>query len=136
MIRGRGSKSTLRDWLLILFLLLDDVAALALIFLVLWWFKVSIPLWAAIILGLLVGTFAFIIHKVVIPSFHKKQVTGAEGMIGLEGEVVEPLRPLGLIRVAGEYWKAESVDGDIVCGESVEILRLNRLVLEVRRKSQ
>jgi len=129
-------KRTIKDWLIVLILLLDEVAAVVLVLLVLWFFKIRIPLWIAIVAALLLGAFAFIVHKVVIPSFHMKQVTGSEGMIGLEGEVIQPLTPTGVVRVEGEYWKAKSVDDDIPAGESVEVLRLNKLVLEVKRKEQ
>ena len=129
-------KSTVRDWLKVLILLLDEAAAVVLVLLVLWFFQIRIPLWMAIVFALLLGAFAFIIHKVVIPSFHTKQVTGSEGMIGLEGEVIESLTPHGVVRVEGEYWKAKSVDDEIPAGESVEILGLNKLVLEVKRREQ
>ena len=75
-------------------------------------------------------------QKVIIPSFHKKKVTGSEGMIGLEGEVIEPLTPVGVIMVSGEYWKAKSVDEDIPAGEEVEILGLAELTLTVRLKDR
>ena len=127
-------KRSIKDWLLVLVLLLDEAAAVVLVLLVLWFFEISIPLSVAIVIALLLGTFVFITHKVIIPSFHKKQVTGSEGMIGLEGEVIEPLTPVGVIRVEGEYWKTKSVGEDIAAGEEVEILRINRLILEVKRK--
>ena len=127
-------KGTLKDWLKVFILLLDEVAVVVLVLLALWFFKISIPLWVAIVVALLLGTLAFIIPKVVIPSFHMKQVTGSEGMIGLEGEVVEPLAPSGVVYVEGEYWKAKCVGERIPAGESVEVLGLNKLVLEVRRK--
>ena len=129
-------KGTIKDWLIVLVLLLDDVAALVLVLVVLWFFKIKISLPVAIALALVFGTFIFIIHKAIIPSLHRKKVTGSEGMIGLEGKVVEPLTPVGVIMVGGEYWKAKSVDEDIVAGEDVEILGLSRLILEVKRKGQ
>ena len=129
-------KRKIKDWLIVLILLLDEVAAVVLVLLVLWFFQIRIPLWVAIVLALLLGAFAFIVHKVIIPSFHVRQVTGSEGMIGLEGEVIEPLTPTGVVRVADEYWKAKSVDDDIPAGENVEVLRLNKLILEVKRKEQ
>ncbi len=129
-------KSNVKDWLIVLVLLLDDAAALLLVLLVLWVFGIKIPLWVAIVIALLLGTFAFITHKVIIPSFHKKKVTGSEGMIGLEAEVIEPLTPVGVIRVEGEYWKAKSVGENIAVGEEVEILGLDRLTLMVKRKDQ
>jgi membrane-bound ClpP family serine protease len=129
-------KRSVKDWLTLLILLLDEVAAVALVLLVLWFFRIKIPLSVAIVIALLLGAFVFITHKVVIPSFHKKKVTGSEGMIGLEGKVVEPLTPFGVIRVEGELWRAKSVDEDIPAGEEVEILGLKKLTLEVKRKDK
>ena len=129
-------KRSIKDWLMVLVLLLDEVAAFGLVLLVLWFFRIRIPFAVAILIALLLGTFAFLTHKVIIPSFHKKQVTGSEGMIGLEGEVIEPLTPFGVVRVEGEYWKAKSTDDDIAAGEDVEILELKKLILEVKRKDK
>lgn len=129
-------KSTVADWLKVFVLLLDEAAAVVLVLLVLWFFQIRIPLWVAIVFALLLGAFAFVVHKVVIPTFHTKQVTGSEGMIGLEGEVIESLTPHGVVHVGGEYWKAKSVGDDISAGEGVEVLRLNKLVLEVKRREQ
>ena len=127
---------TIKGWLLILVLLLDDVVALVLVFLVLWFLGIKISLPIVIVIALLLGTFAFITHKVIKPSFHKKKVTGSEGMIGLEGEVIESLMPVGVIRIKGEYWKAKAVGENIAVGEEVEILGLNGLTLMVRLKDQ
>jgi len=127
-------KSTIKDWLIVLVLLLDEAVALGLVLLVLWFFRIRISLPIVIVIALLLGTFVFITHKVIIPSFHKKKVTGSEGMIGLEGEVIEPLTPFGVIRVGGEYWKAKSVGENIAVGEEVEILGMNGLTLMVKRK--
>lgn len=129
-------KRTIKDWLIILVLLLDDAAALVLLLLVLWFFGIEIPLPITIVIALLLGTLVFIIHKAVIPALHKKKITGSEGMIGLKGEVIEPLKPVGVIRVGDEYWKAKSVDEDIAAGEEVEILGLNGLTLMVKPKEE
>lgn len=129
-------KRTIKDWLIFLVLLLDEVAALVLVLLVLSVFNIRIPLWVTVVIALLLGGFAFMIHKVIIPSFHKKPVTGSEGMLGLEGTVIESLTPFGVIRIEGEYWKAKSVDENIAVGGEVEILRLNKLTLEVKCKEK
>lgn len=129
-------KRTIKDWLIFLVLLLDEAVALVLVLLVLSFFNIRIPLWVTVVIALLLGGFAFAVHKVIIPSFHKKRVTGSEGMIGLEGTVIKPLTPFGLIRIEGECWRAKSVGENIAVGEEVEILRLNRLTLEVKCKEQ
>jgi membrane-bound ClpP family serine protease len=127
---------SIKDWLIVGLLLLDEVAALVLVLLVLWFFKIRISFEIVIVIALLLGTFVFITHKVIIPSFHKRKVTGSEGMIGLEGEVIEPLAPVGVVRVEGELWKAKAVGEDISAGEDVEILGLKKLTLEVKRKDK
>ncbi len=129
-------KRTIKDWLIVLVLLLDEAVALVLVLLVLSFFDIRVPLWVTVVIALLLGGLAFMVHKVIIPSFHKKRVTGSEGMIGLEGTVIESLTPFGLIRIEGEYWKAKSVDENIAVGEEVEVLRLNKLTLEVKYKEQ
>ena len=123
-----------KAWLIILVSLVDDIVILAVIGLALWYFKVSFPLWAWIVIGLVLVGFIFVRTWAVLPALRRKKITGAEGMIGQSGEVVEPLTPDGVIRFGVEYWKAKSVDGDIEIGEDVEILRIERLRLEVRRK--
>jgi len=131
-----SSKRTIKDWLKVTVLLLDEAIAIALVLGLLWFFKVRIPLWTAVVVALLLGGIGFIIHKLVIPTFHARQVTGSGGMVGHVGEVIEPLTPSGVIRIEGEYWKARSVDGDVAAGESVEILGLDKLTLEVKHKAE
>jgi len=129
-------KRSIKDWLIILVLLLDEAVVVALVFLVLWVLGIEIPLPIIIVMALLLGAFVFVIHKAVIPSFRKKRITGSEGMIGLKGEVIEPLTPVGVVQVGGEYWKAKSIGENIAVGEEVEILALDGLKLMVRLKDR
>jgi len=129
-------KRTVKDWLVILVVLLDEVIVVALVFLALWLLGVEIPLPVIIVTALLLGGIIFITYKLVIPALHKKRITGSDGMIGLEGTVIEPLTPVGAVRVEGENWKAKSVGENIAVGEEVEILGLDGLTLRVSRKSQ
>ena len=129
-------KGKIKDWLKVLVLLLDEAVAVVVVLLILRAFKITIPLPIMIAAGLVLGALVFIIHKALIPTFHRKKITGSEGMIGLEGEVIEPLTPVGTIRVGSEYWKAKSVDEDIEAGEEVEILGVAGLTLKVRLKEQ
>ena len=128
-------KSTVKDWLKVLVLLLDEAAVVAVVFIILWALDIKIPLPVVIPVALVLGALVFIIHKAVIPTFHKKRITGSEGMIGLKGEVTQPLIPIGTIRVGSEYWKARTVGENIAIGEEVEILGLEGLTLKVKHKS-
>ena len=133
-VDSKPLKRTVIDGLKVLVLLLDEAAALVLVVLVLRFLKIHIPLPLTIAAGLLLGTVIFITHKAVIPSFHRKIVTGPEGMIGGQGRVVEALTPVGAVVVDGERWRAKSVDDNIEVDENVEIVGLERLTLKVKRK--
>ena len=129
-------RSTIGDWLKVLVLLLDEAAVAVLAVLLLRFFKIPIPLPIAIVVGLLLGALVFVIHKAVIPSFHRRIVTGSEGMIGGQGRVVEPLTPSGIVNVNGERWKAKSVNENIEVDENVEIVGMDGLTLKVKRKER
>ncbi len=124
----------MKTWLIVLIALLDDVAALVLVFVVLWFFDVEISLTVIIVIGIVFGTLVFVVHRAIVPSLRRKKITGAEGMIGLTGEVAQSLAPKGVIKIKGEYWKARSVEGEIDIDEEVEILEVKGLNLEVKRK--
>ena len=125
-------KRSIKEWLIILASLLDDVAVALFILLILWLLKIPISLPVIIFLVLFFVFFTFIMHRTVIPALRKRKTTGAEGMIGLRGKVVEPLTPLGLIKVGDEYWKAKAIGGNINAGEDVEIVGLDGLLLIVK----
>lgn len=132
----KGEPSSLKAWLIVLASLLDDAAVLVLIFLGLWFFHVKIT-WAIIlVVGLVIVAFFLIMHRAVVPSLRQRRVTGADGMVGLTGEVTQPLRPKGVVRIKGEYWRARSVEGEIGAGEEVEVLGIKGLDLEVRRNER
>ena len=95
--------STKKAWFIILISLIDDIIILGLIGLAVWYFKISLPVWAWIIIGLALAAFIFVRTWVVLPALRRKKVTGAEGMIGQVGEVVESVTPGLVVRVSGEY---------------------------------
>ena len=129
-------RRSIKDWLIILVLLLDEAAAIVLVLFVLYVLGIEIPLPITITIAVVLGTFGFIIQKAVIPTLHKKKITGSEGMIGLNATVIEPLTPMGVVMVSGELWKTKSVDEDIEAGKEVEIVGLNGLTLTVKFKDQ
>jgi membrane-bound ClpP family serine protease len=119
------------DWLKVSVVFLDDIGVLIIVLVLLHLMKVRIPLPAAIVFGLLIALLVFIIHSRIIPSFHLRQVTGREGMIGIHGKVVKALEPAGLVLIRGENWKAKT-DGDYIgTGREVEVVGIEGLVLRV-----
>ncbi len=130
----KNGQPDLKPWLVVLVALLDDVAALALAFVILWYFDVKISLVGIIVIGLVLGTIIFIVHRAIVPSLRRRKVTGAEGMVGLTGEVTQALTPKGVIKIGGEYWKARSVEEEIDVDEEVEVTAIKGLEVEVRRR--
>ena len=130
----KGEISTRKAWTIILLSLIDDIVILAVVIGILWYFKIELPLWAMIAIGLVLGSYIFFRTWAVLPSVHCRKITGSEGMIGMIGEVTESLKPTGVIRVAGESWQAKSIEGHIDIGEEVEVLAIYHLKLEVKRK--
>ncbi len=126
-------KGTFGDWFKVLVLLLDEAAVLVLIFLGLHFLGVQIPLSITIFIVLLIAVIVLLIHIKVVPTFRWKQATGREGMIGLQGRVVQTLTPVGAIYVKGENWKAKSIGDDAEVDEDVEVVGIEGLILRVVR---
>ncbi|MFC2059130.1 NfeD family protein [Chloroflexota bacterium] len=127
-------KRTLKDWGKLLVLLLDEIVIVALVIVVLRVFSIRIPLPVTIVLVLVFGVIVFMLNRAVIPCFRWKPLSGPEGMVGACGRVVEPLAPVGTVIVGGERWSAKSNDDDIDVDEEVEVVGLDGLMLEVKRK--
>jgi membrane-bound ClpP family serine protease len=130
----KGEISTLKAWLIIAASLIDDAVVLVLIILGLWYFHVTITWWIILVVALAIVAFIFVMHKAIVPAVRRRKVSGAEGMIGMIGKVTEPLQPAGTVKIKGEYWKAKSVEGEIKIGDDVEVLGIDGLNLEVRKK--
>jgi membrane-bound ClpP family serine protease len=126
-------KNRIKAWLLVLFSLLDDAAVVALILLGLWFFHIHITWPIIIFIIILFGVSVYITDKLIIPVFQRRKENGVEGMVGLEGKVVEPLNPIGLIKAKGEYWKARAIEWPVPAGETVQITGFKGLILLVKR---
>ncbi len=63
----------------------------------------------------------------------RKIDTGEEGMIGSEGITVTALNPSGQVRVQGETWSAESVEGKISKDSKIIVTEIHGLLLKVKK---
>ena len=130
-----GKHSTIKDWLVLAVMMLDDIAVVMVAWIILNFLNISVPLPLAIILISLWLGQAFLRQRAVIPVMREDQITGARKMIGLLGKVIAPLDPDGTVKVRAEYWKATSVDGAIESDLSVEVVDVQGLRLLVKKKA-
>ena len=88
-----------------------------------------------LILLIVVLTAAFFLLAITlgVKAQRKKVSTGHEGIVGEKGVTLSMLKPKGEIRVHGEIWNAESIDGDIKKGIDVSVVEIENLTLKVRR---
>ena len=85
------------------------------------WLAVLLPLgvpWPIIVVIVVLGLVKYLIWRMAVVPVLRRQITDPKDMKG-QGRVVEPLAPVGLIKVGGEYWQAKSIEGDIEVDESV-----------------
>jgi membrane-bound ClpP family serine protease len=129
-----SGKGEFRHWLIVLIALADDVAVLVLILLVMWIFGLRISLPVLVPLAVALGGTVFLVHRAVVPSLKRSRQVGREAMLGDAAEVVEPLNPAGTVKIAGEYWQARAVSGEIAAGKTVEIVSIERMVLKVKER--
>jgi len=94
-------------------------------------FKIS---WQ-VILVIVILTAAFFIFAISfgIKAQSRKPTTGTEGIIGEIGETISDLVPEGQVRIHGELWNAESIDGPVSKGTKVEVTQISNLKLIVRK---
>jgi membrane-bound serine protease (ClpP class) len=88
--------------------------------------------WSVIFASVIISTFFFVfILGLGIKAQRRKPTTGIEGLIGEAGQVIETLKPEGVVRVHGEIWNAESLSGTIQKGNRIRVVRINGLKLLV-----
>ncbi len=90
--------------------------------------------WEVILIAVLLTT-AFFIFAIGLglKAQRSKPTTGIEGIIGETGEVMNDLRPDGLVRVHGEIWNATSLDGILRRGTKIKVQEIEKLKLKVRK---
>ena len=77
--------------------------------------------------------FAFAI-TLGIKAQKSKPTTGTQGLLKSFGEAITDLNPNGEVRIHGEIWNAESIEGKIEAKSMVEVVEIQNLKLKVKNK--
>lgn len=132
MFRRLGTQR-LKRYLLVVFLLFDEILILGGSIFLLSLLGIFIPIDLLIVLVVFVGVLSYGMYWWVAP-LERPPAMGSESLVGQDGKVYTPLTPHGLVKVGGEIWRASSSMGNINAGETVIITKVEGLTLEVKRK--
>jgi membrane-bound serine protease (ClpP class) len=90
--------------------------------------------WLLAVITLAFAGFFFFVVRAVLKARHAPSTTGVLSLIGVEGEVTEPLQPMGRVLVRGESWRAmvrEPPAEPIPIGARVRVAAVEGLTMEV-----
>ena len=93
-------------------------------------YQVSIPIIAAV--GTASGALVFLTIGAAVRARRASMVSGAEAMIGAEGEVLDDFERDGRVRAAGEIWRARSGE-PLGKGTRIKVSAVDGVRLEVVR---
>ena len=120
----------MRNSLKFILLIIDEVLIIGLFIFLFIYFSVNLQI-VGILTIILVLIVAFMSY-IFLPQL-KRPVTGVEGMIGSSGITLEKLDPVGQVRIKGEIWNGESINGTIKEGEKIIVEKVKNLNLVVKR---
>ena len=94
--------------------------------------------WSLIIsVSVVISGFLIIVVRAVYKAHRAQPVTGMDGIIGETGVSSSVLTPVGQVKIYGEIWSAESVDGNrINKNKKVRIESIEGLTLKVKEISE
>jgi membrane-bound serine protease (ClpP class) len=104
------------------------------------WTGMGVRLSTALAVAVPFAVIAAILTRAVMRSRRWKRATGREELLGEQGEVIETVGTapaLGMVRVHGELWRAEAVNGaSIPKGARVRVKSIHGLTLDVEPATQ
>ena len=115
--------------------LLEEAAIAAIVLWGLPRLDIEIPLAGLIAVMVAWGAYSVITYRRGSRALKKKPLCGLPDMVGIQGEVVSPIAPEGLVRINGELWQAKSAGGRMDTGEEVTVVGQDGLKLVVRKSS-
>ena len=94
--------------------------------------ELRVNVWKMVPVILAFAVFVISLVRLVIQAQRRRAQTGAEGLVGRQGQAETDLDPEGWVIVQGERWRARA--GERVSrGETVEVLSVEGLLLRVRK---
>jgi membrane-bound serine protease (ClpP class) len=95
--------------------------------------EAQVSWWVVVFMAAVFSGFFLIVLRAALRARREPVVTGVPALVGRTGTAVSALAPHGQVRVDGETWSAEAVDGQIASGEVVIVLGVEGVRLQVTR---
>ncbi len=125
----------MKNFLKFLALMADEVIVGLFLLLVLPGFGIGVPVWTvAVVIGILLAKDLLVAPFILRGGLSARPETGSESLIGRTALIVEDLTPEGLVKVDGELWSAECINGTARRGESVVIISVSGARVLVKRR--
>jgi len=96
---------------------------------------IEVPLGVLIAVMVVFAVFSVLLYQAGSRALRRKPVA-LSVMVGSKGKAVNPLAPVGLIKIKDELWEAESVSGKIAIGKEVMVVGQDGLKLVVRQRNK
>jgi membrane-bound serine protease (ClpP class) len=93
---------------------------------------VAISIEVIIMIAVLSLVFFLFVIMLGIKAQKRKITTGSEGIINEAGIAISDLDPEGEIKIHGEIWRTESIEGTIKAGSKVTVVSISDLKLKVK----
>ena len=124
-------KINLRLLLTIIISLADDAIIILILFFILSWFGIEMPIWLIIILAIVFSIITYVLYR----TLKKNPLLGFENMVGKNGIAVNKITRDGTIKIGRELWAAKASQENIEVGEEVTVIAQTGLKLTVIRKN-
>jgi membrane-bound ClpP family serine protease len=118
--------------LAIIISLINKAIIIFVLFFVLSFFGIDMPIWLIITLVIIFSAITFIVYR----AQKKSPLLGFENMIGKSGITVNQIARGGTIKIGRELWHAETDGENIEVGEEVTVIRQAGLKLTVIRRNK
>lgn len=115
--------------------LLEQVLLAAAVLWLLPEFGIVLPLWALVVLTVVLGVHSYVMYRVGRPIFSLKPKVAFENIIGAEGVVIRWQLSSGYVKVQGVLWKARCQGCQLRTGDGVVVTAVEGLRLVVMPKT-
>jgi membrane-bound serine protease (ClpP class) len=93
--------------------------------------EVRVSIWLILIMAAFILFFSLVILRAILNAMKRPPRTGAESFVGKTAIALTDLSPDGEVKIQHQIWSASSVAGPIRAGDTVRVLSVSGVRLNV-----